>query len=75
MTNGKPANLPDQIRHYINGEFVDSIDGDTFDVLNPVTNEAYIKASSGKVADNHDAVATEKEAIDNRPYPQKQQRM
>ncbi|OAV61218.1 5-carboxymethyl-2-hydroxymuconate semialdehyde dehydrogenase [Enteractinococcus helveticum] len=69
MTNGKPANLPDQIRHYINGEFVDSIDGDTFDVLNPVTNEAYIKASSGKVADIDAAVAAAKEAFDNGPWP------
>src|SRR5699024_9818409 len=69
MTNGKPANLPDQIRHYINAEFVDSIDGDTFDVLNPVTNEAYIKASSGKVADIDAAVAAAKEAFDNGPWP------
>src|SRR5699024_10398921 len=69
MTNGKPANLPDQIRHYINGEFVDSIDGDTFDVLNPVTNEAYIKASSGKVADIDAAVVAAKEAFDNGPWP------
>ena len=57
MTNGKPANMPDQIRHYINGEWVDSIDGDTFDILNPVTNETYIKGSSGKVADVDAATA------------------
>src|SRR5699024_12664541 len=69
MTNGKPANMPDQIRHYINGEFVDSIDGDTFDVINPVTNQTYIKASSGKVADIDAAVAAPKEAFDNGPWP------
>src|SRR5699024_10623336 len=69
MTNGKPANMPDQIRHYINGAWVDSIDGDTFDVLNPVTNEAYIKASSGKVADIDAAVKAAKEAFDNGPWP------
>ena len=39
-----PAHLPEKIRHYINGEHVDSIDGDTFEVLNPVTNEPYITA-------------------------------
>ena len=33
-----PAAIPEKIRHYIGGEFVDSIDGDEFDVLNPVTN-------------------------------------
>ena len=37
-----PADMPEKIRHYINGEFVDSIDGEEFDVLNPVTNEPYI---------------------------------
>src|SRR5699024_6350238 len=52
-----PVSLPEKIRHYIGGEFVDSIDGEEFDVLNPVTNEAYIKASSGKKADIEAAVA------------------
>jgi 5-carboxymethyl-2-hydroxymuconic-semialdehyde dehydrogenase len=33
-----PADLPTSIRHYIDGEFVDSADGGTFDVLDPVTN-------------------------------------
>src|SRR5690625_4103842 len=74
MTNGKPANLPDQIRHYINGEFVDSIDGDTFDVINPVTNEPYIKASSGKAADIDAAVAAAKDAFENGPWPRMQNR-
>ena len=52
-----PADMPEKIRHYIGGEFVDSIDGDEFDVLNPVTNEPYIKAASGKKADIEAAVA------------------
>lgn len=55
-----PVSLPEKIRHYIGGEFVDSIDGEEFDVLNPVTNEAYIKASSGKKADIEAAVAAAK---------------
>src|SRR5699024_516977 len=69
MTNGKPANMPDQIRHYISDAWVDSIDGDIFDVLNPLTNEAYIKASYGKVADIDAAVKADKEAYDNGPWP------
>jgi len=64
-----PANLPDRIQHYINGEFVDSIDGDTFDVLNPVTNETYIKAAAGKKADVEAAVAAAKEAFEHGPWP------
>ncbi|WP_193096156.1 5-carboxymethyl-2-hydroxymuconate semialdehyde dehydrogenase [Brevibacterium sp. FME17] len=64
-----PANLPEKIRHYINGEFVDSIDGDEFDVINPVTNEPYIKAASGKKADIDAAVASAKWAFDEGPWP------
>ena len=64
-----PADMPEKIRHYINGEFVDSIDGDEFDVLNPVTNEPYIKAASGKKADIEAAVAAAKKAFDEGPWP------
>ena len=64
-----PADMPEKIRHYINGEFVDSIDGDEFDVLNPVTNEPYIKAASGKKADIEAAVASAKKAFDEGPWP------
>ncbi len=68
-TDAKPQGLPDSIRHYINGEWVDSIDGDTFDVLNPVTNEPYIKAASGKKADIEAAVAAAKTAFEEGPWP------
>ena len=64
-----PADMPEKIRHYINGEFVDSIDGDEFDVLNPVTNEPYIKAASGKKADIEAAVASAKKSFDEGPWP------
>ncbi|WP_426936602.1 5-carboxymethyl-2-hydroxymuconate semialdehyde dehydrogenase [Brevibacterium sp. LE-L] len=64
-----PADMPEKIRHYIGGEFVDSIDGDEFDVLNPVTNEPYIKAASGKKADIEAAVASAKKAFDEGPWP------
>ena len=37
-----PDGLPDQIQHYIDGEFVDSVDGATFDVLDPVSNQTYV---------------------------------
>ncbi len=59
----KPNNLPDKILHYINGEFVSSIDGDEFDVIDPVTNQPYIKAASGKPEDIDAAVAAAKAAF------------
>lgn len=65
----KPAELPEKIQHYINGTFVDSIDGDTFDVLDPVTNQPYIKAASGKKEDIEAAVEVAKEAFKNGPWP------
>ncbi|MDK7884723.1 5-carboxymethyl-2-hydroxymuconate semialdehyde dehydrogenase [Corynebacterium striatum] len=60
----KPADLPEKILHYIDGEFVASIDGDEFDVLDPVTNQNYIKAASGKPADIDKAVAAAKAAFE-----------
>ncbi|MFV8382198.1 5-carboxymethyl-2-hydroxymuconate semialdehyde dehydrogenase [Corynebacterium hindlerae] len=65
----QPQHLPEKIQHYIGGKFVDSIDGDTFDVLNPVTNEAYIQAASGKKEDIDVAVAAATKAFKEGPWP------
>lgn len=59
-----PAELPEKIQHYIDGEFVDSADGDTFDVINPVTNETYIQGAAGKKEDIDRAVAAAKRAFE-----------
>jgi len=70
MTDSRiPADLPDQIQHYIDGAFTDSVDGDTFDVLDPVTNENYTTASAGKKADIDLAVAAAKRAFEEGPWP------
>ncbi|MBN6750097.1 5-carboxymethyl-2-hydroxymuconate semialdehyde dehydrogenase [Micrococcus luteus] len=66
----KPQGLPDVLRHYIDGEFVDSIDGDTFEVLDPVTNEPYLTAASGKAADIDRAVAAAKRAFESGEWSQ-----
>lgn len=66
---GQPTGLPEKIQHYINGTFVDSIDGDTFEVLNPVTNHPYITAASGKKEDIEAAVAAANDAFKNGPWP------
>src|SRR5690606_6497827 len=64
-----PADLPAKIQHYIDGEFVDSADGDTFEVLNPVTNEPYVRAAAGKKADIDRAVAAARRAFAEGPWP------
>ena len=68
-TRHVPADLPDRIQHYIGGAFVDSVDGDTFDVLEPVTNDVYLRAAAGKAADVDRAVAAARAAFDNGPWP------
>ncbi|WP_237189445.1 5-carboxymethyl-2-hydroxymuconate semialdehyde dehydrogenase [Rothia nasimurium] len=68
-TPAKPAGLPERIQHYINGQFVDSIDGETFDVLDPVTNQPYIQAASGKKEDIEAAVAAARTAFTEGPWP------
>ncbi len=64
-----PDDLPTSIRHYIGGRFVDSVGGETFDVLDPVSNETYATASAGQRADVDRAVAAAKEAFDHGPWP------
>lgn len=66
----KPADLPDQLLHYIDGEFVPSVDGDTFAVLDPVTNESYAAAAAGKAADIDRAVQAAHRAFADGPWPQ-----
>ena len=64
-----PADLPDRIRHYVDGAFVDSVDGATFDVLDPVTNETYVQAAAGQQADVDRAVAAARRAFTEGPWP------
>src|SRR5687767_7830963 len=64
-----PAELPNRLQHYIGGAFVDSLDGDTFDVLDPVSNETYVAAAAGKKADIERAVAAARAAFTDGPWP------
>ena len=65
----KPEGIPSVIPHYIDGERVESVSGETFDVLDPVTNEAYTKAASGDKADIDKAVAAANRAFHEGPWP------
>ena len=69
MTHFKPENLPTSIQHFIGGQFVDSVGGETFDVLDPVSNETYATAAAGQKADIDRAVAAAMDAFDNGPWP------
>jgi 5-carboxymethyl-2-hydroxymuconic-semialdehyde dehydrogenase len=64
-----PDGLPDQIRHFIGGKFVDSVGGKTFDVLDPVSNQTYVTAAAGQAEDIDRAVAAATDAFCNGPWP------
>ena len=66
-THYVPQDLPTSIQHYINGQFVDSIGGKTFDVLDPVSNTNYATAASGQKEDIDLAVAAARDAFVNGP--------
>jgi len=63
-----PAELPPRIPHYIDGKFADSEDGDTFNVLDPVSNKTYVQAAAGKKADVDKAVAAANRAFHEGPW-------
>ena len=64
-----PQDLPAHIQHYINGQFVDSVGGKTFDVLDPVSNRNYATAAAGQKEDIDLAVSAAREAFVNGPWP------
>jgi len=69
MAHFVPDNLPSKIQHFIDGKFVDSVSGKTFDVLDPVTNKTYVQAAAGQKEDIDLAVAAAKRAFDEGPWP------
>lgn len=64
-----PDALPTHLQHFIDGQWVDSIGGETFDVLDPVSNENYATCAAGQKADIDLAVAAAKRAFDSGPWP------
>ncbi|WP_353648949.1 5-carboxymethyl-2-hydroxymuconate semialdehyde dehydrogenase [Nakamurella sp. A5-74] len=64
-----PAGLPGHLQHHIDGVAVDSVDGRTFDVLDPVTNQTYLTAAAGQQADIDLAVAAARRAFTDGPWP------
>ncbi|MEA4884858.1 MAG: aldehyde dehydrogenase family protein [Clostridia bacterium] len=53
---------------YINGEFVPSASGETFDIINPVNNERFATAYRGGKADVEKAILAARDAFDHGPW-------
>ncbi len=66
--------IPKVIPHYIDGGRVESLNGDTFDVLNPVTNEPYTTCASGTADDINRAVEAATRAFNEGPWPRMKNR-
>jgi aldehyde dehydrogenase len=55
--------LPEKYGLFINGKFVDPVDGEYFDNISPINGQTFIKAARGKKADVDKAVAAATEAF------------
>jgi len=53
---------------YINGEFVPSESGKTFDILNPANNQVFASAYKGGIADAEKAILAARKAYDEGPW-------
>ncbi|MBP2412212.1 5-carboxymethyl-2-hydroxymuconic-semialdehyde dehydrogenase [Arthrobacter stackebrandtii] len=69
MSHFIPDKLPAHIRHYIDGGHADSVGGETFDVLDPVSNGNYATAAAGQKADVDRAVDAATRAFRDGPWP------
>lgn len=70
MTNSHvPPGVASIIRHFIDGEFADSISEKTFDVLDPVSNTPYAQAAAGQIEDINRAVDAAQKAFHDGPWP------
>jgi aminomuconate-semialdehyde/2-hydroxymuconate-6-semialdehyde dehydrogenase len=58
-----------QVRHFIGGEFVDSLSGATFDSVSPIDNEVVAHVAEGSVEDADRAIAAARTAFDEGPWP------
>lgn len=56
-------------RHLIDGELVDSLDGKTFETIDPHTAQAYAEVAEGSRDDAERAVAAARRAFDDGPWP------
>lgn len=57
------------INHFIDNAFVPSLDGETFETLNPANNKPITEVASGTVQDADRAVKAARQAFDEGPWP------
>ncbi|HUG87507.1 MAG TPA: aldehyde dehydrogenase family protein, partial [Actinomycetota bacterium] len=66
--------MADELRNYIDGEWMDARDGARFDVVDPATEEVIATAPDSQRADAEAAVAAARRAFDGGPWPRASER-
>jgi 5-carboxymethyl-2-hydroxymuconic-semialdehyde dehydrogenase len=66
---GPPAGLPATLEHFIGGTHVASVDDNTFEVADPVSNRPYARVAAGAAKDVDRAVAAAQAAFSGGPWP------
>ena len=61
--------IPEKILHYIGGKHVPSLNGATFGVADPVTNQVYAQAAAGGAEDVQRAVEAASIAFETSQWP------
>jgi 5-carboxymethyl-2-hydroxymuconic-semialdehyde dehydrogenase len=61
--------IPEQILHFIGGRHLPSADGATFEVMDPVSGQAYARAAAGREQDVDRAVTAARIAFECGPWP------
>ncbi|MFZ0475301.1 MAG: aldehyde dehydrogenase family protein, partial [Halobacillus sp.] len=67
--------MRNQLKHFINGEWVESTGSETYDVINPATEEVIGTISMGTKEDLDKAVAAAKQALPSFSQTSKQERV
>src|SRR4051794_4347158 len=64
----RPAQAVHETRLFINNEFVDPIQGKTFDTYNPTTGEVIARVAEASAADVDKAVKAARKALESGPW-------
>ncbi|HEX6261535.1 MAG TPA: aldehyde dehydrogenase family protein [Actinomycetota bacterium] len=66
--------MADELRNYVDGEWVDARDGGRFDVVDPATEEVIATAPDSQRADAEAAISAARRAFDAGPWPRSAER-
>ncbi len=58
-----------QYRHYINGQWIESTSGETFDIINPSSEEVIAEVQEGNENDTKSAIDAARDAFDKGSWP------